>query len=312
MSEIKFISGTGKPRLMIILDKPGGVIYTSEAGSQGILQCASRHRLVTGRKVRISDHSNSNPDINGDHVITKIDEYRFSIPVAITVGGTGGGFQALTQIYESIGATTFDETHAYEAAGTFPFVKTNHRVVSYRVAGDFKYTTFGKVVEKNVSGEYLKVDAWTNGTPTNGQKIIIDGWIADLPRCQAMTEMFEPDTLIHSLYNGDEGSIEETKFRGYKYECELDYSEYTSADMLIDLSSILNGGPNDKVILVPRRDVPGFNYEVYLKNKFSLTRHRSKGYKKPVFLFRSKSNVQCYAVKDGVGFNCGFNFGTNW
>ncbi|MBW7887459.1 MAG: hypothetical protein H3C35_03735 [Bacteroidetes bacterium] len=305
---INFIAGEGKPRLMLEKDLPGGVIINSQVSNPGILKTGSRHRLRTGQTLKISGHTGSTPDINGNQVVTVIDQYTITIPVNISVAGFGGGFESVSQIYESTGITTFDLTHAYEDGNPiFPFVQINHRIKSYRVNGDFIYTTFGKVIAKDVG--ILTIDGWTNGIPTNGQKIIVDGWIIDIPRCQEMTETFEPDYLIHSVYSGDEGNVTLTKFRGYKYECMLDYSKYAQPEMLIAIRNILNAAHNDKVVLIPRVDKQGLNYEVYLRNPFSLTRHQKKGYKKPVFVFAGKRNVEFYSTGKGIGYDIGTDVG---
>ena len=46
--------------------------------------------LMNGKTIIISGHAGSTPDINGSHVMTWIDVDTFSIPVNVTVGGTGG------------------------------------------------------------------------------------------------------------------------------------------------------------------------------------------------------------------------------
>jgi hypothetical protein len=307
MSEVKFISGEGKPRLILEMEIPSGVIERSEVSNPGIIHTSSRHRLRSGRTVRISNHS---AEANGDRVVTIIDEYTFTIPVAITTAAVGGGWEALTQIYESTGTTTFDATHAYETGSpAFSFVKLKNRVKSYRVLGSFTYVTYGKIIA--IASGILTIDEWSNGVPTNGQKFCVDGWIIDLPRCQEMTEIFTPDSLVHELYNGDEGSILDEEFYGYKYENVLDYSKYASTEMLLDLRRVLNRAPHDRMILVPRTDRKGLNYEVILRDPISISRHRLKDHKKPIFAFKGKRNVQFYATAEGMGYDCGSDMGFN-
>jgi len=306
-----FISGEGTPRLIVVLARPSGYIVASSVANPSVIKCQNRHRLVTGRTVRISGHSGSTPSINNDYVITKIDEYHFSIPVNVTVAGSGGYFEALTHIYESTGATTFTGTTANESgAPTFSTVKVNHRILSWRVVSGLSYPTFGKVTNKT-SGT-ITFDGWSNGIPTDGQKFRIDGFIADWPRCQDLTEQYDPDYLEHELYRGDEGSEIIAQFRGYKYSCTMDYSQYLSADALIDARYFFGAGRDDRLILVPRKDAPQFQYNVLLANSFELRKRRSTGYKKPVFVFKSKTNVQNYALQDGYGINYAANFGTNF
>lgn len=306
-----FISGSGTPRLMVVIARATGYIKSSSVANPSVIETPNRHRLISGQSVRISGHSGSTPAINSDYAITKIDEYHFSIPVNVTVAGTGGYFEALTHIYESTGTTTFDATHANETGSpAFAAVKVNQRVLSFRVVSGLSYPTFAKVLSK-ASG-VLTLDEWSNGTPTDGQKFRVDGYIADWPRAQGLIERYSPDYLLHELYRGDEGSETITQFRGYKYECELDYAQFLSADSLIDARYFFGAGKDDQLILIPRKDAPAFQYNVYLGNNFELAKRRTTGYKRPVFVFKGKTNVQNYALVDGYGINYAGNYGTNF
>ena len=304
-----FISGIGTPRLIRVLARPSGMIASSSIANPTNILCTSKHNLINGQLVRIANHTGSTPSINGDIIATVIDDYNFTIPINVTEAGTGGSFEALTQIYESTGTTTFDATHAYETGSpAFLSFPIGARISSYVVNGALSSLTFAKVVSKATG--VLTVDAWTNGTPTAGQKFSIDGYIIDLPRTQSQPEQFTPDTLIHSLYGGDEGSKLDTKHRGFKYQCKLDFSQYASADMLQDLAKVLRCAPNDQLILIPRKDAPQFQYNVYLGDSFELVKARLEGYSKPVFTFIGKENVASYAVLGGWGTGFGTNFGS--
>lgn len=305
-----FISGSGTPRLIVVLARPSGYIKSSSVANPSVIETLNRHRLITGRTVRISGHAGSTPSINADYAITKIDEYHFSIPVNVTVAGSGGYFEALTHIYESTGTTTFTATTANETGSpTFAAVRANQRILSFRVVSGLSYPTFAKVLSKATG--VLTLDAWSNGTPTGGQKFRIDGFIADWTRAQGLIERYNPDYLEHELYRGDEGSETIAEFRGYKYECELDYAQYLSADDLIAARYFFGAGKDDQLILIPRKDAPQFQYNVLLANQFELQKRRTTGYKRPIFVFKSKSNVQNYALYDGYGMNYAGNYGTN-
>jgi len=303
-----FISGVGVPRLIRVLDRPAGMITSSSVANPTNILFPAKHRLVSGQTIRISGHTGSTPAVDGDRVVTYVDEYNVTVPVNVTVAGSGGNFEALTQIYESTGTTTFDSTHAYETGSPeFTSFPVGARVLSYVVSGGLSYPTYAKVTAKATG--ILTVDAWSNGTPTNAQKFIIDGYIVDLPRSQELTERFEPDNLTHSLYGGDEGSKLDNKFRGFKYRCSIDYSKYASADMLIALRRIFKAAPRDQIILIPRKDFPKFQYNVILGEAFELTKQRLDGYKKPVFVFIGKENVANFAVADGYGYGYAENYG---
>lgn len=67
------------------------VAITSSSVANPSVIVAAAHGLTTGNKVIIRAHTGSTPDINGTaYTITKIDANSFSIPVNVTIGGTGG------------------------------------------------------------------------------------------------------------------------------------------------------------------------------------------------------------------------------
>lgn len=76
------------------------VVTSSSVGNPGVILTAAPHLLNTGDTVIIAGHTGSTPSINGTHVVTVIDGDQFSIPVNVTVGGTGGTMQ---REYQTIG-----------------------------------------------------------------------------------------------------------------------------------------------------------------------------------------------------------------
>jgi hypothetical protein len=219
-----------------------------------------------------------------------------------------------TPQYTSGASTTFDAGAAYESGQAFAGVNVNQRVASYCMRGTVAIPTFAKVTGK-ITGKLL-IDSWTNGTPTNGQRFYVDGYVVDLPRTQedGLTETFDPDVFIQMIWDGDNGSRATTEMHGWKYDCVLDYSKYASPDMLLDLKNVLAQGANDNLILIPRRDCPQFQYNVYFSGPISLSRFGlAPGYKKPIFAFKSKSNLPSWGMISGHGTNYGNNYGsTGW
>ncbi len=66
-------------------------VTSSSVAAQSVITCAAPHNLPAGTStVVIAGHTGSTPSINGTHVATKIDATTFSIPVNVSVGGTGG------------------------------------------------------------------------------------------------------------------------------------------------------------------------------------------------------------------------------
>jgi hypothetical protein len=306
------ISGLGTPRLIRVLDRPTGTILTSSVANPTVITTPRAHGLVTGMTVRIAGHTGSTPAIDGDRLITVTGQTTFTIPLNVTVAGAGGTYEALTHIYESTGTTAFMATSATETGSpAFAAVKAGHRIASFRVVGALSYPTYAKVTAK-VTG-VLTVDAWSNGTPTAAQIFRIDGWICDLPRCQEMTETFEPDVLVKSIWKGDQGTEKEPKFRGWKYQCALDYRQYVSPDTLLDMNFHLGPKAKDQLILIPRADFPQAQYNVYFGAAIDLTRFgHSPGYKKPVFVFIGKQNLAGWIMVDGYGTAFATNYGTNY
>jgi len=63
---------------------------TSSSVANPTVITATAHGFQSGQSVIISGHTGSTPDINGTYTITYIGVNTFSIPVNVTVGGTGG------------------------------------------------------------------------------------------------------------------------------------------------------------------------------------------------------------------------------
>lgn len=65
-------------------------ITSSSVANPTTVTTGAAHGLSTGNQVTIAGHSGSTPDINGTHIITVTGASTFTIPVNVTVGGTGG------------------------------------------------------------------------------------------------------------------------------------------------------------------------------------------------------------------------------
>ena len=213
-------------------------------------------------------------------------------------------------IYTSAGATTFASASVSEAGSPdLSALQAGHRVTSFVVsAGHPNKPVFAKILSVDDVNDIISVDEWIGGTPTNNQPIVIDGFVIDLPRCQEMTEVFTPDNLIHKLYR----RRKDTKFYGWGYRNILDYSTYATGNMLTDLFPGLNLGETDRLILVPRKDAPGFQYNVYFADAINLSLYgKSPGYRKPVFAFEAKEIVASFPIVLGYGSSYGINYSNN-
>lgn len=69
---------------------PAIAIAASAVADPTVVATAAPHHLLSGDTVQIVGHVGSTPSINGAHVVTVIDATHVSVPIAVTVAGTGG------------------------------------------------------------------------------------------------------------------------------------------------------------------------------------------------------------------------------
>ena len=293
---IENLFGVGTPRLIIKKDKQSGYIKsnTEDNGTYLTVTTLFPHGLIAGQKIRFDVESDSG-QLTGDvYVLSTPTDKIFTIHILNADADTGGHFESLNYLYESSTQTEYSENQVLESNNPdFTTVKVNQRIVSYVGTDSNKLETHAKIlsVTPGTVG-IITIDNWTNGIPTDGNRFFCDGWIADLPRCQNMIETYEPDILVHELYNGDYGISYETEIRGFKYTCILDYSQYASGDLIYSLRRQLAQKTKDTLILIPRRDKYGRQFEVFFIDKIEIQRYgKSYGYKKFSLAFQSKMNV---------------------
>lgn len=83
-------------------------ITTSSVANPTVLT-ATAHKLRTGDEVAVAGHSGSTPSINGNHTVTVLTADTVSIPVNVTVGGTGGTVQLRQKRYTCNGTIALGE-----------------------------------------------------------------------------------------------------------------------------------------------------------------------------------------------------------
>lgn len=77
-----------------IVSAPATVAITSSSvADPTVITTSAAHGLTTGDVVTIAGHTGSTPDINGAWGVTVLTTTTFTIPKAVTVGGTGGTIQ---------------------------------------------------------------------------------------------------------------------------------------------------------------------------------------------------------------------------
>ncbi|MFA7301863.1 MAG: hypothetical protein WC069_06155 [Candidatus Shapirobacteria bacterium] len=116
-----------------------GTIATSSVAASTVITTSADHNLVTGDTVIIAGHAGSTPSINGTHIATVTSATTFTIPVNVSVGGTGG----IAYDAEGMENIAFDQTaaslqtiiSALSVKHAFPAV-----VVELMAAGIYQFT----------------------------------------------------------------------------------------------------------------------------------------------------------------------------
>jgi hypothetical protein len=65
-------------------------VTSSSVASPTVITTSTAHGYSNGETVIISSHTGSTPAISGSYVVSSVTEFTFTIPVAVTVAGTGG------------------------------------------------------------------------------------------------------------------------------------------------------------------------------------------------------------------------------
>jgi len=65
-------------------------ILTSSVANPTVITTAEAHGIADGQTVRIAGHTGSTPAVDGDHVATVLTTTTFTVPVNVSVGGSGG------------------------------------------------------------------------------------------------------------------------------------------------------------------------------------------------------------------------------
>lgn len=99
-------------------------ITSSSVANPSVITTSANHQLSTGQTVTIAGHTGSTPAINGSRVVTVLTATTFTIPLNVTVGGTGGtvlGPEGSSQVKPNF-CEGVVETNAirYRADGTNP------------------------------------------------------------------------------------------------------------------------------------------------------------------------------------------------
>lgn len=77
-------------------------VATVSAANPAVVTTSTPHGRTTGDTSTLAGVTGSTPAVNGEHIVTVIDATHYSIPVAVTVAGTGGtstpGFAVVAEL----------------------------------------------------------------------------------------------------------------------------------------------------------------------------------------------------------------------
>lgn len=151
-------------------------VTSSSVANPSVITTATAHGYVTGDKVNIAGHTGSTPDINGNHTVTVTDSTHFTIPVNVTVGGTGGtvvriGRQVLADkanFTNYVQAVIMNVTTSASVTGTFADTAgsplTFHATPAAPGSGDFVCSVdFGPKGVALTEGKGFRLDLSTRG-----------------------------------------------------------------------------------------------------------------------------------------------------
>ena len=82
--------GRGPQRWRAVPVTPAVAIVSSSVANPSVITTAVPHGLATGDTVTIAGHTGSTPAIDGSRVVTVLSSLTFTIPVTVTIAGTGG------------------------------------------------------------------------------------------------------------------------------------------------------------------------------------------------------------------------------
>lgn len=162
---------------------------TSSTPSNGEAEvtCSTDHNLQAGDSVIISDHSGSTPSLNGTHTVTMlVSTKKFTVGVALSVGGTGGTAQ------RRVTTITTTKDHNFAINDTVKIADHSVSAVNgtktvIEVTGATTFTVQATVASGGNSGTVVESKAdflWNRSThtlsvdqgtiPTAGQTVRLD------------------------------------------------------------------------------------------------------------------------------------------
>src|SRR5215212_5985206 len=81
-------------------------ILTSSVANPSVITVSAPHGFVTGQSVTIAGHTGSTPTINSTYTVTVLNATQFTVPVNVTVAGTGGTAAPSAATYVTVAEIT--------------------------------------------------------------------------------------------------------------------------------------------------------------------------------------------------------------
>lgn len=147
-------------------------ISTSSVANPTVITTTTPHLLTTGDSVVIAGHSGSTPTVNGSYTVTVTGASTFTIPVNVSVGGTGG---TVTRTNTAYGLSAY--LHVFSFTGTDVTVKlqdsADNSTFANLTGGAFTAVTAAPTVERIATTttrqvrRYLRAVTTTSGGVTS-------------------------------------------------------------------------------------------------------------------------------------------------
>ena len=174
----------------------GNTISTSSVANPTVITCSANHPFANGDVVNIQNHTGSTPAISGSYTISNVAATTFTIPVNVTVGGTGGTVGLTLPARDANGAITGEgvilgvEVSGVTGAGTptltVAYTDTTGATgsgtnvvatVASSIAGTFYPIGLGGGDTGTQTIQSLTLSAtWTSGTIHLVAYRILEGW----------------------------------------------------------------------------------------------------------------------------------------
>lgn len=89
------LEGSTEFGVVAVAEIPAATIVSSSVANPSVLTTSAAHGIPSGYTATISGHTGATPSINGSYVVTSTGANTLTIPVNVTVGGTGGTITAV-------------------------------------------------------------------------------------------------------------------------------------------------------------------------------------------------------------------------